>query len=233
MRIFRAFILVLLPLIALALGWQLGATYEMKHLQSEQERIANLFTVGSGSGQTVQSDPEKEVDLSLLWSVWRLLNRHYVSPEKLETRTMVYGAVSGLVSAIGDPYTLFMTPQDMKMFENALSGTLESDNTVRLYKTDLSVASGSTLVSARPEGPSRTVPSPIVAVSSSDRARAVARLITWVGSAVTVEASVSLPRVSTRTAAIVSGAAPGASRAVAASARSVSRRRAMSWAGSA
>ncbi len=125
MKILRTCTLVLLPFIALALGWQLGATYQMRHLQTEQERISSLFTVGSGSGQTVQSDPEKEVDISLLWSVWRLLSRHYVSPEKLETRTMVYGAVSGLVSAIGDPYTLFMTPQDMKVFENALSGTLE------------------------------------------------------------------------------------------------------------
>lgn len=125
MRILRTFALVLLPLIALALGWQLGATYQLKNFQSEEERISSLFTVGSGSGHIVQSDPEKEVDLSLLWSVWRLLSRHYVSPEKLETRTMVYGAVSGLVSAIGDPYTLFMTPQDMKVFENALSGTLE------------------------------------------------------------------------------------------------------------
>ncbi len=125
MKILRTVALVLLPLIALVLGWELGATYEAKHLMAEQQRIEDLFTVASGSGQTVQSDPEKEVDLSLFWSVWRLLQKHYVSPEKLETKTMVYGAVSGLVSAIGDPYTLFMTPQDMKMFENALSGTLE------------------------------------------------------------------------------------------------------------
>ncbi len=125
MRILRTFALVLLPLIALALGWQLGATYQLKHLQSEEDRISNLFTVGSGSGTIIQSDPEKEVDISLLWSVWRLLSRHYIEPQKMEARTMVYGAVSGLVSAIGDPYTLFMTPQDMKVFENALSGTLE------------------------------------------------------------------------------------------------------------
>ncbi len=125
MRILRTFALVLLPLIALALGWQLGASYQLKHLQSEEDRISNLFTVGSGSGTIIQSDPEKEVDISLLWSVWRLLNRHYIEPQKMEARTMVYGAVSGLVSAIGDPYTLFMTPQDMKVFENALSGTLE------------------------------------------------------------------------------------------------------------
>ncbi len=112
-------------MIALVLGWQLGARYEWKQLNQERQHLSDLFTVSAGSGQMVKVDPEKEVDLSLLWSVWRLLDKRYVAPEKLDTRTMVYGAVGGLVSAIGDPYTLFMTPQDMKMFESALSGTLE------------------------------------------------------------------------------------------------------------
>lgn len=125
MRFLRPVTLVFLPLIALALGWQLGANYEWNHLSGERQQIEELFTVASGSGQTVKADPEKEVDISLLWSVWRLLDRHYVDPSKLEVKTMVYGAVSGLVSAIGDPYTLFMTPQDTTMFQNALSGTLE------------------------------------------------------------------------------------------------------------
>lgn len=125
MKVARTIALVLLPFIALALGWQLGAAYESKHLDAEQQRIAELFSVASGSGQTVQEDPEQEVDLSLLWSVWRLLQKQYIEPAKLETKTMVFGAVSGLVASIGDPYTLFMTPQDTKVFENALSGTLE------------------------------------------------------------------------------------------------------------
>ncbi|MSR67633.1 S41 family peptidase [Candidatus Peribacteria bacterium] len=125
MKILRTPPLIFLPLIALALGWHLGASYQMKHLTGEQQRIVELFSISSGSGQTVKTDPEKEVDITLFWSVWRLLSKHYIEPEKLETKSMVFGAVSGMVSAIGDPYTLFMTPQDTKIFESALSGTLE------------------------------------------------------------------------------------------------------------
>lgn len=125
MKVLRSLALVILPLIALVLGWQLGATYESKQLQSAQQRIADLFDVSTGSGQIVKTDPEKEVDISLLWSVWRLLSKHYVAPEKMEARTMVYGAVEGMVAALGDPYTLFMTPSDTREFENSLSGTLE------------------------------------------------------------------------------------------------------------
>ncbi len=125
MKVFRTLSYVLLPLIMLALGWQLGATYQLNHFVEEQQRINDLFTVKAGSGQTVQSDPEKEVDLALFWSVWRLLDRHYIDREKLDIRTMVFGAVSGLVDSVGDPYTSFMTPQDTTSFQNALSGTLE------------------------------------------------------------------------------------------------------------
>lgn len=124
MKILRALVLGLLPLIALALGFQIGASYESHQLALERESIEDLYAL-SGSGQTVKADPEQEVDLSLLWGVWRLLERHYVSPQDLKIDTMIYGAVSGLVSSIGDPYTVFMTPRDTKDFEDALSGTLE------------------------------------------------------------------------------------------------------------
>ena len=94
MKILRTLVLGLLPLIALALGFQVGTSYEYRRLASERTRIEELYTL-SGSGQTVQTDPEQEVDLSLLWGVWRLMKRHYVAPEELQVDTMVFGAVSG------------------------------------------------------------------------------------------------------------------------------------------
>ncbi len=124
MKILRTLVLGLLPLIALALGFQIGTSYEFHQLASERSQIEDLYSL-SGSGHTVQSDPEKEVDLSLLWGVWRLLRKHYVAPDDLQIDTMVYGAVSGLVAAVGDPYTVFMTPLDTKSFEDSMSGTLE------------------------------------------------------------------------------------------------------------
>lgn len=124
MKILRTFTLGILPIIALALGFQLGSSYEWQRLEAERTEVEQLFTL-SGSGQTVQGDPEEQVDIALLWSVWRLLQRHYIDPQDLETDTMVFGAVGGLVSALGDPYTAFMTPPDTKDFADALSGTLE------------------------------------------------------------------------------------------------------------
>ncbi len=114
---------IALPLLTLLIGWQLGVGYVTQRHSSQQ--AINPSFQESGSGQVVVGDPEKQVDVSLLWSVWRVLQERYIDPSKLQTRSMVYGAVAGLVESIGDPYTVFMTPKDAKAFSDMMEGNLE------------------------------------------------------------------------------------------------------------
>ena len=44
---------------------------------------------------------------------------------KLDPQQLLYGAMSGLVDAVGDPYTVFLDPEQNKDFELSLSGTYE------------------------------------------------------------------------------------------------------------
>jgi carboxyl-terminal processing protease len=115
----------LLAVLMLVLGFELGAKYESQKLAEQQAQLQEFFSVTTGSGSAVEGDPEKQVDLSLLWSVWRLLQKHYIRPAEMDPGKMVMGAVGGLVEGVGDPYTVFMTPEDTKDFDNSLSGTLE------------------------------------------------------------------------------------------------------------
>lgn len=55
------------------------------------------------------------VDFSLFWDTWRVLQEKY--PETLNYQQMVYGAISGMVSSLGDPYTIFMPPQETERFK--------------------------------------------------------------------------------------------------------------------
>lgn len=114
----------MLPLITLFLGWQIGASYEQKNLVELSEQLELLYTGKTASG-TILGEPEQEVDLSLLWGVWRLLLKHYIVEDQLNPPEMVYGAVGGLVRAIGDPYTTFMTPTENQQFTQSLQGKLE------------------------------------------------------------------------------------------------------------
>jgi carboxyl-terminal processing protease len=124
MKMVRLLSIVLLLFVLFFLGFQMGARYEWNALQAERDALEDLFTL-AGSGATVQVNPEQEVDISLLWGVWRLLSESFIDPEKLTIDEMVYGAVGGMVAAVGDPYTVFMTPEDSQSFEDAMSGTLE------------------------------------------------------------------------------------------------------------
>jgi len=65
------------------------------------------------------------VDASLLWNTWRTLQQYYIEPKALKEQSMLYGAVSGMVQGVGDPYTVFMTPKEDVDFRHSMEGQLE------------------------------------------------------------------------------------------------------------
>jgi len=67
----------------------------------------------------------QDVDFSLFWDVWDTIKRDYVDRDKINEKEMFYGAIRGMVSALGDPYTVFMDPKMAQDFENDLAGTFE------------------------------------------------------------------------------------------------------------
>lgn len=115
---------ILLPVLTLTLGWGLGIRYEHQRSEAARVRLESISKTMAGSGSTIR-DPQKQVDISLLWSVWRILLEEYVQPTDMKPQQMVYGAVRGMVNALGDPYTVFMTPKENEDFHQVLSGQLQ------------------------------------------------------------------------------------------------------------
>lgn len=71
-----------------------------------------------------QKDQVGEVDYSLLWQTVEELNKHYLEGPVSPKETL-YGAVKGAVSASGDPYTEFFSPEDLKDFQTDLKGKFD------------------------------------------------------------------------------------------------------------
>ena len=138
-KILRIFTLLSLPILTLFLGWQLGASYEQKQLSDEMRALEAIYGGETGSGQVVQGDPEQEVDIAVLWGVWRLLQKHYIAPDELQTTPLVFGAVEGMVRSVGDPYTVFMTPSQNTDFRKALEGKLQGIGAELTFKDGLIV----------------------------------------------------------------------------------------------
>jgi len=70
--------------------------------------------------------PDKSnVDFSLFWKVWDTISTRYFDKGKINQKNMVYGAISGMVAALEDPYTVFLPPNDNKVVNEDLSGSFE------------------------------------------------------------------------------------------------------------
>lgn len=72
------------------------------------------------NGNTVKY---KDVDFNLFWKVWDKLNQNFVDKATLDPEKMLYGAISGMVSSAGDPYTAYFEPQENKKFQEEISGS--------------------------------------------------------------------------------------------------------------
>jgi carboxyl-terminal processing protease len=92
-----------------------------------RQRIAVEFRDSQPTVKVERAVPpgKENIDFSLFWTVWDRLNGSYLEKKSLDPRQMVYGAISGMVSALGDPYTVFLPPTENKEAKEDLSGAFE------------------------------------------------------------------------------------------------------------
>ncbi len=69
--------------------------------------------------------PRGVVDFSLFWDAWEVVTRDYVGRDELDAQTLLYGAIDGMLAATGDPYTTFFDEEELKAFDEEISGTFE------------------------------------------------------------------------------------------------------------
>ncbi len=63
-----------------------------------------------------------QADFSPFWKAWSILNEKSPDADKLNDQDKVYGAISGLVGSLNDPYSVFFSPDEAKMFEGDIAG---------------------------------------------------------------------------------------------------------------
>jgi len=64
----------------------------------------------------------KDVDFSIFWDAWNVIEQKYtIAP--LDHKKMVYGAISGMVNSLGDPYTVFFSPTENDLFNQDMKGS--------------------------------------------------------------------------------------------------------------
>ncbi len=74
---------------------------------------------------TCPACPPEEIDFSLFWEAYHILKEKFVNKEKLSNQKIIYGAISGMLKFLEDPYTVFLSPEETKKFEEDISGVFE------------------------------------------------------------------------------------------------------------
>ncbi len=107
---------VLIVILAFLLGWQLGH-------RDVQFKIATYRPTLS----IVDKEPPKNIniDFKLFWDTWDLVSRTYLDKKSIDPNKLFYGAISGMVSALGDPYTVFLPPEQQKSSKEDLNGSFD------------------------------------------------------------------------------------------------------------
>ena len=110
------------PLLGIGLAMFLAAAtfFSGLHLGSGMKLEANL-----ASFFRPETQADNSIDLSNFWKVWNILDEKFVSSTTTDPVTnalRIEGAISGLVDSYGDPYTIYLPPQEAAMFDEEIAG---------------------------------------------------------------------------------------------------------------
>ncbi len=95
--------------------------YTGKQYRPESEKVADIIN---------KTDGTNKVDFAPFWKAWNVINEKYVPTNSTTTvraddQTRVYGAITGMAGALGDPYTMFFPPAQAKSFNEEIAGNFE------------------------------------------------------------------------------------------------------------
>ena len=113
-------VIVLVLILGFILGVAFSEHYAGKLLVKSDN---NYYTINDQTATTTRL-----VDLAPFWKVWDLLDDKFVPTGHATTTTdqdRLWGAIAGLTSSLGDPYTVFMPPKEAADFETDISGNFE------------------------------------------------------------------------------------------------------------
>ena len=103
--------------IAVAVAVVVGGSYYLGYVKGNQQTknitvqgVSNVNEPGTG-------------DFSVFWDAWNTIKSEYVYASSTnDNQNLVYGAISGLVSSLDDPYSVFFQPKEASQFNQDISG---------------------------------------------------------------------------------------------------------------
>lgn len=114
-KTFKLYTFIFLLVLVFVLGMIVGIRYKepqnsQQVIQNTSEELKNIFS------------KQDNIDIDLFEEVWNLLHDEYLEKANINDQDLFYGAVAGMVRALGDPHSMFFDPKVTKEFNQELDG---------------------------------------------------------------------------------------------------------------
>lgn len=107
-------------LIFLVLASGFGYYFGQRNISVQQGEILPQIKIE----RKLPADKE-QTDFNLFWQVWDRLEESYLNRKDLDSQKMIFGAISGMVASLEDPYTVFLPPTENQEAKSDLRGDFE------------------------------------------------------------------------------------------------------------
>ncbi|OGZ02526.1 MAG: hypothetical protein A2430_02855 [Candidatus Liptonbacteria bacterium RIFOXYC1_FULL_36_8] len=89
------------------------------------------FSIGEANPKTIsvvgvpeaaEQGKSKDINFSTFWETWDLIKGKHLKGGEVDNQKLYNGAISGLVNSLGDPYSVFLPPEDSQKFKEDVDG---------------------------------------------------------------------------------------------------------------
>jgi carboxyl-terminal processing protease len=105
-------------------GWPFAFSMVLVAVLAGSALFMSGYSVGRDQGRTPGSSVSEQAAWQPFWDVYdAVTNRYPLGP--VSRNTLIEGAIRGMVEAVGDPYSSYLSPEDYTGTLNDISGTFE------------------------------------------------------------------------------------------------------------
>jgi carboxyl-terminal processing protease len=105
-------------------GWPLAVAMVLVAVMAGGALFLSGYTVGRDQGRTPGSAVTEQQAWQPFWDVYDAIKTRYpLGP--VDRKTLVEGAIRGMVQSVGDPYSSYLSPEDFRGTIDDISGTFE------------------------------------------------------------------------------------------------------------
>lgn len=91
--------------------------------------LFSAFAAGNVTGylaRPVLAADSEPSQFAVFWEAWDLVLEYFVDQDRIDYRTMTYGAIQGMLDTLGDQnHTVFFSPETAEQMESGLEGSFE------------------------------------------------------------------------------------------------------------